>query len=128
MRALHAAICMIAVIPWAVAMTMMTLVMWMVLLADRIWPNADRGNCWTFSMPRWHKRGGYLAIRPSPRPFAFIPHAIWVESLDGCTLEQTLPRKRALNMWGAWRSFYFTYRVTRGERRPGETRPAPLGE
>ena len=41
-KVIHAVVCLIAVIPWAMAMTMMTLVMWLVLLADRIWPEADK--------------------------------------------------------------------------------------
>ena len=127
-KALHAIVCRIGVIPWSVGMACMTVTVWMSLLADLIWPNADRGNCWTFAMPRWRQRGGYLAIRPSPRPFQFIPHCIWVWSLEGCTLEQTIPKKRARSAWQAWRSVYFNYRVTSEERRPGETRPAPLGD
>lgn len=127
-RAAHATLVLIGIMPWAVGMTCLWISMHLAVLADRVWPDATAGNCWAFTMARWRKHGGYMAIRPSPRPFSYIPHAIWVENLDGVSLLQTMPIRRALTWYNGWRAFYFNYRITRGERRPGETRPAPLGD
>lgn len=127
-KTLHATVALIAVIPWLAAMLLMWLVIRLCVLADWIMPDARIGNCWTFALPRWRNRGGYLVIRPSPRPFAFVPHAIWVYSLEGVHLEQTMPRKRARSPLQAWRTLYFPYRVVRIERRPGDTQPVPLGD
>lgn len=63
-------------------------------------PNSGMGNCWTHVLPRWWRRGGYIAIRRADRvalcKWLPVPHALHIESLPrkGVSLTQFIPIRR----------------------------------
>jgi len=61
-KLLHAAILLAAAAPWIIAYFMLALAAGMCWAADRVWPNATRGNCWSFALHRWCKERGVLAL------------------------------------------------------------------
>jgi len=96
----------------------MTVCAGIVLLADKVWPEADAGNCWSFAGPKWLRGGGYLAVRtvPSARFLMLFPvlHAVWLKDMPaGADLEMTRPIHRHRAAWIPWRTFYFKFRVAR---------------
>lgn len=121
-RFLHAVLILLAVVPWAFGCLLFSLALLLTILADRLWPNADHGNCWSFVGPRWAKHGGYLLIRPADGVRVFgkgiIPHVIWLKSLpkEGVVLEQTFPLFRSKSRWLPWRTLYFKYKLLSRER------------
>lgn len=122
-RHLHAALVLLAVPVWAVAMLLLALCLLLVVLADRVWPEAYRGNCWSYVGPKWKRFGGYLQIRMADFPKVFgrriIPHVQWVHALHPDTrLHQTEPVHRHKRLRDAWRTAYFEFRVDHEERKP----------
>lgn len=98
--AAHWLICSAALAFFAVSATAFCIVVLAAVAADRIWPNAGMGNCWTHVLPRWWRRGGYIAIRRADRvslcKWLPVPHALHIESLPrrGVKLSQFVPTKR----------------------------------
>jgi hypothetical protein len=122
-HALHAAICIAAVVPWLFGVLAFGAALMLTLLADKTMPDAVWGNCWTFVGPRWFKRGGYFMVcmAPSPRLFGrrIIPHAIWVRASHAeLDVEQTAPVHRVKRFKDAWRTLYFKFVVKRREPYP----------
>ena len=132
-RIVHAALVIASVPLWVVGCVGFAAAAAPILLAHRIWPQADRGNCWSFVGPRWLRHGGYLVVRPAGNVRIFgcpVPHAIWLRSMPaGADIEQTVPQ-RALGAAGDTRLdrvllkmlhpglLYFRFRVSRIERTP----------
>ena len=98
--AAHWLICSAALAFFAVSATAFCAVVLAAVAADRIWPSAGMGNCWTHVLPRWWRRGGYIAIRRADRvslcKWLPVPHALHIESLprNGVSLTQFVPTKR----------------------------------
>lgn len=98
--AAHWLICSAALAFFAVSATAFCAVVLAAVAADRIWPSAGMGNCWTHVLPRWWRRGGYIAIRRADRvslcKWLPVPHALHIESLPrkGVSLTQFVPTKR----------------------------------
>ena len=96
----HWCICSLVLAFGSVILTLSCLVIYLTVLADKVWPNAQYGNCWTYTLPRWKKYGGYLLIRSSDGVRFLdtfpVPHVIWVQSLDtaGSVLSQFHPEVR----------------------------------
>ena len=96
----HWLICSAALAFFAVSATAFCAVVLAAVAADRIWPNSGMGNCWTHVLPRWWRRGGYIAIRRSDRvalcKWLPVPHALHIESLPrkGVSLTQFIPIRR----------------------------------
>ena len=125
-RPLHFIVCMLAAVPWAIAMTAFSISAVLVLLADRIWPTAHWGNCWTFVGPKWLRDGGYMCIRASDGQKFLgvfpVPHAIWVKHIEVATdIQQTHPIKRFQNRVLPIYTLYFPYRVLHSEKRHNHT-------
>lgn len=121
MRVLHAIVVVLAFFPWALGCLMFAVALGLVLLADRIWPDADWGNCWSFVGPRWYRHGGYIAIRSADEVSVSgcgpIPHAMWITTWPAdAAVQQTRPRKRTGARWLPWRTLYFPYVVKKSER------------
>jgi hypothetical protein len=115
-RTLHALLVVLSAIPWAIGCITFACAWCLVILADRVWPDADRGNCWSYAGARWRKYGGYLLIRPADG-LPLIPHAVWVPNIPpGLVVRQTLPVSRVRRWWQAWQTVYFRFRVLRRER------------
>ena len=98
--AAHWLICSTAIAFFAVSATAFCAVVLAAVAADRIWTNAGMGNCWTHVLPRWWRRGGYIAIRRADRvalcKWLPVPHALHIESLPrkGVSLTQFIPIRR----------------------------------
>lgn len=114
-RLAHAIIVVMAALPWLVSCIFFSMSAALVVLADRILPNARHGNCWSFAVPRWWHSGGYLLIRwANGMP---IPHVAWVRKLsDQNSLEQTAPLNRVRSVAMIWKALYFPFRVTTVEK------------
>jgi hypothetical protein len=133
-HALHAVICIAAFFPWLVGVLGFGAALALTVLADKLWPNATWGNCWTYVGPRWFKHGGYVQMRlvKCPKIFgrSFIPHAIWLrESHPEAKLEQTEPMTRIKRLRDAWQTIYFRFYIHTSEphRRPDGDNTAPGG-
>jgi hypothetical protein len=121
-RAAHAALCVAAFVPWLLGALGFGCALLLALLADRVWPNATWGNCWTQTGPRWWRHGGYLLIRWADGQqiggVGGVPHAIWVHTLpdDGIGLLQTKPLRRRSTRILPWYTLYFELDVIDRER------------
>lgn len=120
-RIIHAPLVILAAVPWAFGCLLFAVALGLTILADRVWPNATHGNCWSFVGPRWWRYGGYLLIRPADDVrvlgVGIIPHAIWVHGLaEDNELKQTVPLERSLSTSVPWRTLYFRFKVIRKER------------
>jgi hypothetical protein len=94
---LHATICMVAILPWLIGVFGFYIALWFGILADKVWPNATWGNCWTHAGPLWHRRGGYLCIRWADSQLILgrwrIPHSFHIDTFpeDKVGLTQAVP-------------------------------------
>ena|SRR5512139_1589848 len=120
----HFMLVTMGIVPWLAAMLCMSVATLFAVLAYKVDPRAQRGNCWSYALPRWALRGGYLLVRLTDRPRIFgkrfIPHAIWMRSLHPETeLRQTDPLHRKFKahqvLWHVW---YFRYRIVEREAHP----------
>lgn len=118
-KALHALIVFLIAVPLFVAWAAVTLVVGLSVLADKILPNADHGNCWTFSLAKWWREGGYLVVRPVPGVkmfgFGLVPHVFWVKDVQSCELQMTQPVSRYTGLFLIFRCWYFKYVIRRTE-------------
>ena len=117
---IHAALVLLAVVPWIVGLLGFGAALLLVLAADWVWPDANRGNCWSFVGPRWVKHGGYIVVRPADGVRVlgrfWVPHAFWMPKIgmDNVIL-QTHPATRSRSKWLPWRTLYFEFRVRKRE-------------
>lgn len=119
-RIAHAVLVLLAALPWALGLAAFGCSLVLVLLADRIWPNATWGNCWSFAGPRWVRHGGYLVVRPADGVrvlgSGWVPHTLWMKRIGfDNEIEQTMPLRRSQSRVVPWRTLYFPYRVIRRE-------------
>lgn len=119
---IHAALMLVGFLPWALAMVLLTAVMGLAILGERVLPHAKRQNCWTYALPLWHRRGGYLLVRAAIGVrflgvFA-VPHVSWVKVLpeDGIELEMFKPNKRKSAFLMPWHTVYYDGKVSRREK------------
>ena len=120
-RFAHLVLVLLAGLPWVIGYFAFATSALLVWVADKVWPEADHGNCWSYAGPRWLKHGGYLAVRvvPSAKFLGAFPvlHAVLLHQMpDGAVLEMTMPLRRQKTKWLPWRTFYFHYRVARKDR------------
>ena len=110
-KTLHFILNAIGFVFWVILMVALAITTWIAVLGDKVWPNADMGSCWTYSLPRLVKRGGYLLIRPADGQmfFGFLPvlHAAWVKVLGKSELEYFHPVHRRSSVWMPWHTFYY---------------------
>lgn len=119
-KLVHAALCLLAIAPWMLAMFALWLSALLALLAHRIWPDADRGNCWTYVWPRYWMHGGYVVMRPADGQRVLglfpVPHVMWLRKWgSGNDVRQTVPVERRRKPL-PWYTLYFRYRVVETER------------
>lgn len=116
--ALHAGLVILAALPWAIGCLGYWAAMWLTVWADRVWPDATHGNCWSFVGPKWLKEGGYVVVRWAHPPMGRIPHSIWMRNIpEGAEIQQTEPVRRARRWWQAHRTLYFRWRIVDREKR-----------
>lgn len=124
-RAGHLLLVLAAFCPWLVCLLLAYPVIGLLLLAHKVWPDADTGNCWTYAVPRWANEGGYIAIRPAGGVRLFrwlrVPHAIWLRNLGSdAELAQTHPTLRVMARFMPWHVVYFRFYVSAEEKRRDE--------
>ena len=129
-RALHAVIILTGSALWVVAYFLIAACAGMAWAADRVWPGADMGNCFSYTLHRWCSRRGALVLTfvEDARLFRIFPviHAAWTPGIHRrAEFEMTTPVDRKRSKWLPWWAFYFRYRVV---KRDAETQPAPLGD
>jgi len=115
-KIVHALLVIIAAVPWAIAVTCGAVCLALVVIADKVWPNATWGNCWSYAGANWYKHGGYLLVRAADTVrlmgIGWIPHALWVKELnDEVKLEHTAPLRRGHARYFPWMIFYFPYEI-----------------
>lgn len=121
-RWLHAILAGIGFVPWVISVTSMTISAMFAIACERVWSEANRGNCWTYALPRWWRRGGYLMIRPADgQKFLKIfpvPHVILLLKMPrhGLTLEQFLPVERKFGQWFPVHTIYYEGEIRTSER------------
>lgn len=108
---------------WAIGVVCLGLTTQLTLLGRRVAPDdSTYGNCWTYALPRYHKHGGYLLVRPAQgvRVLGFkVPHVAWISELpiDGLVMEAFDPLDRKVNKWVPWRVVWYHGQVINYERR-----------
>lgn len=127
----HAVLMLIGFVPWSFAMLLLTLVMGLSVLGERVLPNAKRQNCWTYALPRWHRSGGYLLVRAAFGVrflgLFMVPHVSWVRVLppDGVELEMFQPNKRKSAFLLPWHVVYYVGHVSTREKPRNATGETP---
>lgn len=121
-RILHATLGIIAAGPWLVAYFCGVLCAVFALAMDRVWPNADRGNCWSHALPMWVRRRGSVVVSfvEDARFARIFPvlHVAWIPRLPRqAEFSMTDPLERKKTQWLPWWAFYFRYRIRTVERR-----------
>lgn len=118
-RAVHAVLVLSMSAPLLVIYVSSVVAIALALLAHRVWPDANRGTCWSYALPRWWREGGYLAVRPAlgVRMFGagMVPHAIHVRDLGACQVSQTVPVRRYHGTLAVLRTWYFAYYIATTE-------------
>lgn len=121
-RALHFALAMIGAALWLVIAALSAALVWLSVFGAWVWPGAERGNCWTYALPRWIREGGGLLITLDRLRLGRVPvpHAAWVRGAVEDVLE-TEPVRRRNTLRGSLyglRTLYFRFAVRHTERRP----------
>lgn len=118
-RIVHACVVFALALPLGIAWVAVSAALGLALLANRVWPEADRGNCWTFALVKWWREGGYIAARPAPGVrfigMGMVPHVLWVRHISGCELQQAVPVKRYHGPWLVFRAWHFKFNVIKTE-------------
>lgn len=113
-RTVHAALAAIGIALWLLLAAGSCALVALAVLGHRVWPDADRGDCWIYALPRWAIHGGGLRITISRVGWLRIPRAAWIRP-DG-VIERAEPVQRARTARQSWyglRTLYFRYRVRR---------------
>jgi hypothetical protein len=130
-RVLHALLVISAGVVWIPLYMLLVIASVLLVVADKVLPNARVGNCWSFAIPRMLKHGGYIAVRAAPGVAIsgglMVPHAIWMKNMHPeSEVRQTSPLVRRKNSWLPWFVFYFKFKVVSNEGKPSSTGPMPL--
>lgn len=120
-KLLHALLVIGAAVPWTIGMFALFLSSLGALAADKVWPNATKGNCWSYAWPKWLKQGGYIDIRPAEGQrilgVFFLPHVIWMpEWPEGIPIKHAQPIKRHHSRWIPWYTLYYDFEVKDTEK------------
>ena len=116
-QALHFSITSIGMALWVVSMAIMGVCCWLSRAAHRTLPDSEIQNCWLAVLWRWHKYGGYLAVRPADGTRLWhrlkVPSAIWIQELPrrGVKLEYYAPLNRQYSDCCPWYVGYFRGKI-----------------
>ena len=108
MRAtLHFIVTMLGAFFGAIALCFCTIVCALALLGKRIDPTHKRGNCWTYALPEFVEKGGYLAVRASDGlkflGVFIVPHVLYMPILHGrSVISQYVPIDRRSSSLLPW--------------------------
>ena len=116
-QAMHFGVTSIGMALWIVAMAIMGFCCWLSRAAYRILPDSEMQNCWLAVLWRWHRYGGYLAVRPADGTRLWhrfhVPSAIWIQELPrrGVKLEYYAPLDRKYSDCCPWYVGYFRGKI-----------------
>lgn len=118
---LHFILVMIASLIWLVIYWLFVICFLIIILADKIYPNINKGNCWTYAPLKWLNHGGYLAIRNlSDNKFLNkfpVVHVLWIKEFSKENkIEQAIPVNRQKKKWLPLQVFYFPYKISEIEK------------
>ena len=117
----HFIIVILAGFFWFVAYWLFVICALLILLANKVLPDYNKGNCWTYAGLKWMQHGGYLAIRKI-KDNAFVKmfpvvHVVWIKEFSKENkIEQTIPIKRKSNKWLPYHIFYFPFKISKVEK------------
>ncbi len=117
MRAtLHFIVTMLGAFFGAIALCFCTVVCALAMLGKRIDPTHKRGNCWTYALPEFVEKGGYLAVRASDGlkflGVFIVPHVLYMPILHGrSVISQYSPTDRLSSFWCPWFVLHYKGRV-----------------
>ena len=124
---MHLLLCCLAAIPLLVANFSLTLAMSLYVWADKVRPGSTSGNCWSVSLVRVWKYGGYLSIRRvigAPLAwFGRLYHCAWMP-MQPDYVEQTEPDERYVGKALLWRWVRFKFWIRGRDISP----PKPWGD
>lgn len=116
-QAMHFIISSVALAVWGSAMALLCVVVALAYAARRALPDSTYQNCWLAILWKWHRYGGYLAIRQADGTrllrFLPVPSAIWIQELPrrGVSLEYYAPLNRRYSVCCPWYVGYFRGRI-----------------
>ncbi len=108
---------------WGIAMALMCVCIPLAHAARRVMPDSEYQNCWLAVLWKWHRYGGYLAVRPADGTrlwkFLPVPSAIWLQELPrrGVKLEYYAPLDRRYADCCPWYVGYFKGRIRLADSR-----------
>ena len=117
MRAvLHFIVTMLGAFFGAIALCFCTIVCALAMLGKRIDPTHKRGNCWTYALPEFIEKGGYLAVRASDGlkflGVFIVPHVLYMPILHGrSVISQYVPINRKSSFLFPWFVLHYKGRV-----------------
>ena len=105
--ALHFIVTMLGVFFGAIVLCFASIVCALALLGKRIDPTHKRGNCWTYALPEFIEKGGYLAVRASDGitflKVFIVPHVLYMPILHGrSVISQYVPINRKSSFLFPW--------------------------
>ena len=105
--ALHFIVTMLGVFFGAIVLCFASIVCALALLGKRIDPTHKRGNCWTYALPEFIEKGGYLAVRASDGitflKVFIVPHVLYMPILHGrSVILQYVPINRKSSFLFPW--------------------------
>ena len=122
-QAAHFAISSVGMSLWGVAMALMCVCVPLAYAAKRALPDSEWQNCWLAVLWKWHRYGGYLAVRPADGTrllkYLPVPSAIWIQELPrrGVKLEYYAPLDRKYSQCFPWYVGYFKGRIRLADSR-----------
>lgn len=105
--ALHFIVTMLGAFFGAIALCFASIVCVLAILGKSIDPTLKRGNCWTYALPEFIEKGGYLAVRASDGlkflGVFIVPHVLYMPILHGrSVISQYVPIDRRSSSLLPW--------------------------
>ena len=122
-QAMHFGISSVALAVWGAAMALLCVVVALAYAARHALPDSTWQNCWLAVLWKWHRYGGYLAIRPADGTRLLrrlpVPSAIWIQEIPrrGVKLEYYAPMDRQYSDCCPWYVGYFRGRIRLADSR-----------
>ena len=116
-QVLHFLVSSVALAAWGTAMALLCGVVALSYAARKVMPDSTWQNCWLAVLWKWHRYGGYLAIRPADGTrllkYLPVPSAIWIQELPrrGVKLEYYAPLDRKYSNYCPLYVGYFRGRI-----------------
>ena len=122
-QAAHFAFSSVALALWGSAMVLLCVVVALAYATHFVMPDSPWQNCWLAVIWKWHRYGGYLAVRPADGTkllrYLPVPSAIWLQELPrrGVKLEYYAPINRKYSDCCPWYVGYFRGKIRLADSR-----------